>query len=238
MITRLKPSSTITDYHSYQRQFAVLASLGFATALCLGLLWLRGWHYRNPSQIGLIWNLFLAWLPAIGAFTAYNLNRWPTRFRWLPIAGVSLLWLLFLPNAPYLITDIIHLKQQRGVPLWYDLITFVAFAWTGLFLGLISLFLMQLLVRRTVGNMASWLFVLVVLGLNGFGVYFGRVLRWNSWDVFLQPVYVINTFLEGVLNPLAHLHMIAFAGVFTLFFGAAYLMLVSFTQLHPEYRKR
>ena len=235
MTTRLKPASSFADYKSYRRQFAVLASLGFATALCIGLLWLRAWHYRNPSQIGLVWNLFLAWLPALGAFTAYNLNRWPTRFRWLPIICLSLLWLLFLPNAPYLITDIIHLKQHAGVPLWYDLITFVAFAWTGSFLGLVSLFLMQELVRRTVGNAASWIFVLVVLTLNGFGIYFGRFLRWNSWDVLFQPS-LLNNLLEGLLNPLGHLHMIAFAGLFTLLFSAVYLMLISFTQLHLERR--
>jgi uncharacterized membrane protein len=236
MVKRFKDPSSFADYQSYRRQLAVLASLGFATALCIGLLALRAWHYGKPLTIGLVWNLFLAWLPALGAFTAYNLNRWPTRFRWLPIAGLSLLWLLFLPNAPYLITDIIHLKQYPGVPLWYDLLTFVAFAWTGSFLGLISLLLMQILVRRTVGNTASWLFVIGVLTLNGFGLYFGRILRWNSWDVLFQPAYFINTVLEGLLNPLAHLHMIAFAGLFTLFFGAVYLMMVSFTHLHLEHR--
>jgi uncharacterized membrane protein len=68
-------------------------------------------------------------------------------------------------------------------------------------------------------------------------VYFGRVLRWNSWDALLQPADLINTLLDGLLNPMAHLHMIAFAGLFTLFFSAVYLMLVSFTQLHLEHRQ-
>jgi uncharacterized membrane protein len=68
-----------------------------------------------------------------------------TRLRWIPIIGISLLRLLFLPNAPYLVTDIIHLRPHRDAPLWYDLITLVAFAWTGSFLGLVSLFLMQIL---------------------------------------------------------------------------------------------
>src|SRR5262245_35237806 len=149
MNSRFKLPTSFANYHSYRRQLPVLASLGFATALCLGLLELRAWHYGSSEHRGLVWNLFLAWLPALGAFAAYNLNRWPTRFRWLPIIGLSLLWLLFLPNAPYLITDIIHLKQSYGAPLWYDLITLVAFAWTGSFLGLVSLFMMQMLVRST-----------------------------------------------------------------------------------------
>jgi uncharacterized membrane protein len=234
MTARLKLSSAFANYHSYRRQLAVLASLGFATALCLGLLELRAWHYGSSAHRGLVWNLFLAWLPALGAFAAYNLNRWPTRFRWLPIIGLSLLWLLFLPNAPYLITDIIHLKQNRGVPLWYDLITLVAFAWTGLFLGLVSLYMMQMLVRRTMGNAASWFFALGALSLNGFGIYFGRFLRWNSWDVLFRPASLFNDLLEGLRNPFAYLHTIAFAGLFTLFLIAVYLMLLSFTQLHRE----
>jgi uncharacterized membrane protein len=234
MIARSKILSSYANNQSYRRQLPVLASLGFATALCLGLLALRAWHYGASARTWLVWNLFLAWLPALGAFAAYNLNHWPTRFRWLPIIGLSILWLLFLPNAPYLITDIIHLKQQSGVPLWYDLITLVAFAWTGSFLGLVSLFLMQMLVRRTVGNTASWVFALGALALNGFGIYFGRFLRWNSWDVFFRPTSLFYDLLEGLRNPFAYLHTIAFAGLFTLLFGAVYLMLLSFTQLHRD----
>jgi uncharacterized membrane protein len=238
MIARFKSAVLQANYQSYRRQLAVLGSLGFATAFCLGLIVLRAWHYGSSTRTWLVWNLFLAWLPALGAFAAYNLNHWPTRFRWLPIIGLSLLWLLFLPNAPYLITDIIHLKQSHGAPLWYDLITLVAFAWTGSFLGLVSLFLMQMLVRRTVGNMASWIFAGAVLALNGFGIYFGRFLRWNSWDVFFRPGSLLNDLSEGLSNPFAYWHTIAYAGLFTLLFGAVYLMLLSFTQLHQEHQQR
>lgn len=238
MITRFKLPSSFASYPSYQRQLAVLASLCFASALCIGLLALRVWHYGRLEHRWLVWNLFLAWLPALGAFAAYNLNHWPTRLRWLPIIGLSLLWLLFLPNAPYLVTDIIHLKPHRGVPLWYDLITLVAFAWTGSFLGLVSLFLMQMLVRRAVGSAASWVFVMGALALNGFGIYFGRFLRWNSWDVLFRPTSLLNDLLDGLLNPLAHLQTIAFAGLFTLLFSAVYLMLLSFTQLQLEHQRR
>lgn len=229
------PSFAISP--SYHRQFTVLASLGFATALCLGLIALRAWRYHD-AQSWLVWNLFLAWLPALGAFAAYNLNYWSTRFRWLPIIGLSALWLLFLPNAPYLITDIIHLKSHHGVPLWYDLILLVSFAWTGSFLGLVSLFLMQMLVRRKAGNAASWVFALGALALNGFGIYFGRFLRWNSWDVLFRPANLINDLLEGLFHPFEHLQTIAFAGLFTLLFSAVYLMLLSFTQLQLESHRR
>src|SRR5262245_53778812 len=135
MIARLKLPSSFANYQSYRRQLAVLASLGFATALCLGLLALRAWHYGASARPWLVWNLFLAWLPALGALAAYNLNHWPTRFRLLSIIGFSILWLLFLLNALFLINDIIHLKQQSGVPLWYGLITLVDSSWTASVLG-------------------------------------------------------------------------------------------------------
>jgi uncharacterized membrane protein len=93
---------------------------------------------------------------------------------------------------------------------------------------------MQMLVRKTVGNTASWVFALGALALNGFGIYFGRFLRWNSWDVFFRPTSLFYDLLEGVRNPFAYLHTIAFAGLFTLLFGAFYLMLLSFTQLHRD----
>src|SRR5262245_28462792 len=89
MDTSSKLTTPSAHYQSFQRQLAVLASLGFATVLCFGLLALRVWHYNSSLQRWLIWNLFLAWLPALGAFTAYNLNHLPTRLRWLPIIGFS-----------------------------------------------------------------------------------------------------------------------------------------------------
>lgn len=225
-------------FGKYQKQLFVLASLSFATALCLGLLALRAWHYGASPQRWLVWNLFLAWLPMLGALAAYNLHHLPTRLRWLPILGFAGLWLLFLPNAPYLITDIIHLKQSGHIPLWYDLITLVAFAWTGSFLGLASLFLMQELVRRTIGQTTSWLFVVGVLVLNGFGVYFGRFLRWNSWDALFQPTNLMNQLVDGLQNPQQHMQTLAFAGLFTLLFSAVYLMMLSFTHLHLEHKQK
>jgi uncharacterized membrane protein len=93
------------------------------------------------------------------------------------------------------------------------------------------------LVRRAVGNAASWLFVFVVLSLNGFGIYLGRFLRWNSWDVLFNPKSLFYELLERLFHPMDHLQTIAFAGLFTLLFSAVYLMLLAFTQLHLEHRQ-
>lgn len=224
-------------FFRHSRQLAVIASLVFSTLLCLGLFTLRMAHVHSFDYIGLLWNLVLAWLPAISALVAYNLSKQHSRLNWVMVFGCGLVWLLFLPNAPYLITDIMHLHPQAEIPFWYDLILFVAFAWTGLFLGLVSLVLIQEIVRKTAGSLVSWLFTLSVLGLTSFGVYLGRFLRWNSWDVFLNPWPLLADIADRIRHPLAHFQTLVFSVLFAFFFLAMYLMLVALIQFRQEIQK-
>ncbi len=218
----------------HQRQLAVIGSLVFATLVCLGLFALRVAHSHLFTYRYLIWNLFLAWLPILSALAAYNLQRRHSWINWLLVPGCALFWLVFFPNAPYLITDIIHLQRQTAAPFWYDLILFVAFAWTGFFLGLVSLFLMQEVVRRAAGNKASWMFAFVVLALSSFGIYLGRFLRWNSWDLFLNPGKLFADVTEQVQDPFTRFQAFVFSVLFAGFFMAMYLTLVAITHFHQE----
>jgi uncharacterized membrane protein len=222
-----------TLYRNY-RQIAVVGSLVFATALSLGVLGLRIVYTRELDYLNLGWNLFLAWLPLFFALAAYNVYKRRSRLSWLVVAGCAAVWLLFFPNAPYLLTDIVHLRSSQGVPFWYDLIMVVAFAWTGLFLGLVSLYLMQALVRRAAGGPASWLFAISVSGLSGFGIYLGRFLRWNSWDLFLSPAGLLADIVERFRHPLAHYQTFMFSAMFSLFFVSAYFILVAMMHMQKE----
>ncbi len=215
------------------RQLAVVGSLVFATMLCAAMLLVRAayTHSHSLDQFGLAWNLFLAWLPLLSALLIYNLRKRSARHAGWLIAACAFLWLLFFPNAPYILTDLTHLRASRGVPVWYDLILLLLCAWTGLFLGLVSLYLMQSLVRRTAGVTAGWLFVLLVLGLSGFGVYLGRFPRFNSWDVLTSPWSVAGDVADRVLHPLAHLQTFAFSALFSLMLAAVYLMLFALVHL-------
>jgi uncharacterized membrane protein len=113
--------------------------------------------------------------------------------------------LLFFPNAPYIITDIIHLSFRHGVPLWYDAALLFIAALTGLWIGCISLLQMEDIWRQRYPKINSALFIIGVLLLSGFGIYLGRVLRFNSWDVLQNPVGLATVILKRLLMPWQHL---------------------------------
>ena len=174
-------------------QLLIFLTLLLASAVSTTMVALRVAYSGEIRFIFLVWNLFLAWLPL---FFAWMAQRWPVT---AVIYGP--LWLLFFPNAPYLVTDLVHLGRISSVPLWYDALVVFAFALTGLLLGILSLYLMQALVARRFGSWLSWLFVFVTTGLSGYGVYVGRFLRWNSWDIFTQPRTLAHEMFNSLTNP-------------------------------------
>lgn len=214
-----------------ERAVSVLLSLLFASVVCLGMVLVRAHYAGRISHTYIAWNLLLAWIPSLFAFAAYRFYLYRTR-RYVLFGFCALTWFVFFPNAPYIITDFVHLDMDHPATLmWVDLFTIASFAWTGLCLGYVSLCLMQEIVRARCGRAIGWLFVTAMLALGSLGVYMGRCLRWNSWDVlrhpfalfqhgfamevsFVQPemkVFLVMMFLflllsYGTLHALAHLH--------------------------------
>jgi uncharacterized membrane protein len=214
-----------------RHQAVLLATMLVCTFFSLFLFAIRVVKTGSTTHGSLVWNLFLAWIPAGLALLAYNLYR-----KWsclgaavvLPIIPV---WLLFFPNAPYLLTDIVHLADRPEMPYWFDQILYLAFAFTGCYLGMISLLLMQALVRRSLGVWISWLFALFALFLSGFGIYLGRFTRFNSWEVLTAPKPIVKEILDWFLHPKSNIETFAFAIVFSIFFASIYLVIVAFVNL-------
>ncbi|MBN2116236.1 MAG: DUF1361 domain-containing protein [Anaerolineales bacterium] len=181
----------------------------------------------------LIWNLFLAWIPFLISYVTYTMT---IRRKWIyiviPIA--AFFWLIFFPNAPYILTDFQHLanKWQQDMPVWYDVMMLVWFAFTGLLLGMVSLFLMQEIIRREFGRWTGWAFVALVTGLSSAGVYMGRFLRWNSWDILRNPTGIALYSFERVQDP--SLQSIGFISLFGAFFLFLYVTLYTFGHLLLE----
>ena len=211
------------------RRALALAALALASALCVALLVAR-WIYSDPGAYNfLAWNLFLAWIPMIAAVLVYDMHR---RGRGLlPLLALGALWLLFLPNAPYLLTDLIHLGTRDDAPLWFDLVLFTAFAWTGALLGFLSIYLMQVVVRRAAGTVWSWAFVGGALVATSFGIYLGRSLRWNSWALVTNPGPLLSDIWARVSDPLAHPRSFGMTVALSALLSVLYLVLYAFAQL-------
>jgi len=183
-------------------------------------------------------NLFLAWIPAVFALIAYNVYRKGNCFGAVIALGCAAVWLLFFPNAPYLITDLVHLRpREEEMPYWFDQILYMAFAFSGCYLGMVSLILMQSLVRRSLGAILSWLFTLAALLAGGFGIYIGRFLRFNSWDLLLNPKPLAKEILDWIRHPRSNADAFIFALTFSLFFSAVYFVVVAILNLRRAERK-
>lgn len=209
----------LMDQMLYPLLLSSLLAVGFwAVRVILSSSWLV---YRN-----LIWNLFLAWIPYLFSFSAAGLNRLFPRQWWLLILPGAV-WLAFFPNAPYLLTDFLHLEYRPGIPLWYDILLLATFAWSGLFLAVSSLQTMHRLVSQFLGWLGGWAFALLALGLSGLGLYLGRFSRWNSWDLLTQPKEILKDLLVRFANPLSNLTFFGFTMMFTAFLLVCYLTFVS-----------
>ena len=195
------------------------------------------WRFRSEYSgtvhyAFLVWNLFLAWIPFMIAYFTYTLtlNR---RQLYIVIPVAAFFWLIFFPNAPYILTDFQHLAGKwQDLPVWYDVMMLIWFSFTGLLLGITSLFLMQEIVRREFGRWWGWGFVAFVAILSSAGIYFGRFLRWNSWDIFRNPRGMALYTLESMLTP--DPQSIGFILLFSAFFLFLYITLYTFGHLLLE----
>jgi uncharacterized membrane protein len=212
------------------RRRATIAALGGLTALVVVMVAFRVASTGSGAFLNLPWNLFLAWVPFVLALVVYDqAGRGAGGTRLL---GLGALWLLFFPNAPYLLTDFKYLGWYSDeAPWWFDFTLLSAAACAGLALGFASLYLMHAVARRMWGAGKAWLGVGVVLVLGAFGVFLGRVQRWNSWDVFTDPAPLFAQLARGLLNPFDYPHAIAATVVFAAFLGATYLVFYAFARL-------
>jgi len=203
---------------------AVTKALAYASACAVLLDIGRGDIFAATGLAYLLWNLILAWIPYL--MSLYWMKKDAPIAQFVPI---FILWLLFFPNAPYMVTDIIHVASPLPHVLWYDSLVFFYFAAVGLFLGIASLSHVHEYLRAHMKKLwVSELAVFSICALTSFGIYLGRFERWNSWDFFVHPrelvrhSYAISTNLGHPSTPLF------FMAVFTLCMYATYKILSVF----------
>ena len=192
-------------------------SLRSLALVAVSLVALSLWTARNtlagPRFVFLWWNLFLAWVPWVLSvwlrFARRGLVFWP----------LLLSWLAFGPNAPYLLTDLVHLKSRPPVPLWFDVLFLASFAWAGCLLGWDSLSRVHAELRTRCGERISGALIVACVVLCGMGVFLGRFERLNSWELVTDPLQVAVTASEALFSLRAGVFCVAFAS----FVGAGYL---------------
>ena len=197
-----------------------------SSVLAIGLFAGRVWLSHSRSFGFLVWNLFLAWLPYVWSLWALSIHRRFPR-RWWSLVLPCMLWLLFFPNAPYLVTDFVHLRDRPPVPLWYDIGMLTSFAWAGCFLAVTSLGMVHQIIKDYTGRARSWLFIGVMMGLCGLGIYMGRFLHWNSWDLLLYPGDVLYDIGHRLVHPFSHLQTYGVTLMFAVFLFVCYLTFVA-----------
>jgi uncharacterized membrane protein len=217
-------------------KFALVGLLVAASVISLVLLRVHFMINGEDRYSTLDFNLMLAWIPFFAALAASAARRNRiTFFLLMPVC--TLVWILFFPNAPYLLTDFHHLvTTNSSTPLWFDVILLIWFSWTGLLLGIASLYWMQEIVTRTFNAIAGWIFAIGATCLSSVGIYLGRFLRWNSWDLLLDPLPIAKDMVGIVRHPFSNLPIYVFGILFTLIFLFIYITIHLFGQIQAERR--
>jgi len=243
-------SQSITSVLKPRPEHVGLAAvLLLSSAAGLALVAFRLLYSGTGGYAFMPWNLLLAWVPLVLALAIGPASHLGDG-RPLALGALGLLWLLFFPNAPYLLTEFIHLDPHYavsrrpiralaglspggGVPVWYDVVLILTFAWNGLLLAFVSLHVVQRAVTRAAGSAWGWATVVLVLGLSGFGVSLGRFERWNSWDLFARPFTLLADVASRVLNPIEHARTTAVTVLLFSFLLLAYLSVTTLAAALP-----
>jgi uncharacterized membrane protein len=204
-------------------RFQTIGLLFISILLSLVLLALRIKLNQSFFYLFLVWNLFLAAIPYM--ITTYMISV-PSLPKFIKI-GLLLLWLLFLPNAPYIITDLLHLKYATSKMLWLDVLMVSSFAINGLVLFFLSLKDFENLLLQNINRNVKHIIIISTCFLTGFGMYIGRFLRFNSWDIIQNPTVLISEVFDILIAPKQHFEAWIFTASFGCFLCFTYYLILN-----------
>jgi uncharacterized membrane protein len=188
--------------------------------------WVAGAISNGNTELWyLVWNLALAWVPLLLALWLERILRVRLWSSWLALLA-TFLWLAFLPNSFYVISDFVHLTEVPRVDVVFDTVMFASFAINGLMLGYLSLFLVHCELRKRMSVRASGLIIAAVLLISSFAIYIGRDLRWNTWDVIFSPASLLFDVSDRLLNAGAHPQVFSTTASFFVFLGSIYVVVL------------
>lgn len=204
------------------RQFRFAWLLVLLTFVSCSLLAATMLLNRNLDFWYMPYNLVLGFIPVMLAGWLVQLLKHRTWLSWLPVA-VTLLWLLFLPNSFYLVTDFIHLIDAPRADILLDVIMLTAFSITGLLFGCLSLYIVHRAYLRQANHRWAWPLVALLIAACSFAIYIGRHLRWNSWDIIVQPGRVVADVLHQLSLPFGYVPLLTTTLGFFVLIASVYL---------------
>ncbi|XDD51288.1 DUF1361 domain-containing protein [Leptospira sp. WS92.C1] len=213
------------------------ASLFLCCLLSVILIELRMSISGKKSYMFLKWNLILALIPVLIAY--FLLFYYKIRKRSIDFIFIFLIlvWLVFFPNSPYIVSDFIHLKPKPGIPLWFDILLIFSFAWNGLFSGYLSLRIIHNVLDDKFNELISWIFILAVAPLAALGVYIGRFYRWNSWDIITNPFALYDDMIEIMIRLKENHRLLGILILMSISIFFGYLIIYSLTQFSSHFKK-
>lgn len=212
------------------KRFEITLLLILMTLFCFSLSLFRYYISETKVFLFLNWNLFLAWIPF---FISSFLVIFKIRSKLSLVVAITV-WILFFPNSPYILTDLFHLRSRNAVPIWYDLVVILSYAWTGLFCGFISLLDIEKLLSDYFKKPTINIITVLFLFLTSFGVYLGRFLRWNSWDVLSNPFGLFNDVLVRIVYPMDYTKTWGVTVLMGVMLNFMYLIMKSLKNLNAD----
>ncbi|MCC6701237.1 MAG: DUF1361 domain-containing protein [Fluviicola sp.] len=191
---------------------------------CFSLSIFRVVYSESVHYLFLVWNLFLAFVPLLIVQLPF-FERSKNSFTFSMIAFC---WLLFFPNAPYILTDLFHLSNHSTMPIWFDLVLILLYAWTGLLAGFYSLMIIEQKLQLFVSSRWRQIGVIGLIFLSSFGIYLGRYLRFNSWDLLNHPGSLLAQVFDRFSHPMDHPRTWGFTIFMGLFLSLIYFSINSF----------
>jgi uncharacterized membrane protein len=190
---------------------AFFAFIGF-------LLALRVLYAGHLNYLFLAWNIFLAWVPFFISSLFHKAHNRSRRLQFF----IFCCWLAFFPNALYIVTDLIHLEHESNVPKWFDAILLFSSSVVGLMMAFVSLYRVEKFLYRHFSRKLVTLIIILILFLGSFGVYLGRFLRWNSWDIISNPFELTLSIGRRIISPFEHLQTWTVTVILTVLFYLLY----------------
>jgi uncharacterized membrane protein len=199
-----------------------LQALGLLSGLVVGLTGLRIILTGTFHLWYVVWNLALAWVSLV---VIWVLSKRLEESRWLSWQNVSLsaVWLIFLPNTWYVLTDFVHVSTNGEINQLFDIVLMGVLTTCGFILGFTSLFLMHKQFLKRFSERTSGVIIGLIIFISSFAIYIGRDLRWNSWDVVTNPSGIIISVSDRVIDPFGHPRAINMTGLFFVLISVMYL---------------